>query len=82
MSTPQTQASSGCADGTQPCHHDTQALPPGGFYFAPGVITHEPRRARRISPLGRLVLQASAVLAFAGLLGFLAGVAQARGWPL
>ncbi|NMM75372.1 hypothetical protein B2J89_01465 [Acidovorax sp. SRB_24] len=73
------------AECSQQCSHDTEALPPGGFYFAPGAIAHEPRRARRalrISPLGSLVLQAMGVLAFAGLVGFLAALAQVKGWPL
>ena len=26
------------------CQHDTDALPPGGYYFAPGAIEHGPRR--------------------------------------
>ena len=26
------------------CQHDTETLPPGGFYFAPGAIEHGPRR--------------------------------------
>ena len=43
--------------------HDTRALPPGGFVFAPGTIEHGPRRARRISPLGRLVLWCVGTLA-------------------
>lgn len=68
--------------GCQQCSHDTETLPPSGYYFAPGAIDHEPRRARRISPLGRLVLQCMGVLAFAALVGYLAGVAQAKGWPL
>jgi hypothetical protein len=68
------------------CHqanqHDTRALPPGGFFFAPGAIEHGPRRTRRIGPLGRLVLQGMGALAVAGLLGFAAGWLQVAGWPL
>ena len=45
------------------CHHDTETLPPGGFYFAPGAIEHGPRRKpKRLAPWQRLVLQAMAVL--------------------
>ena len=65
------------------CHHDTESLPPGGYYFAPGAVEHGPRRrAVRLAPWQRLVLQAMAVLLASGLLGFAAGVLQAKGWPL
>lgn len=58
--------------------------------LAPGVIQGGASRKRRLrlrrrlaaGPLGRLVLQAMALLVFAAVLGHLAGVAQARGWPL
>ena len=65
------------------CQHDTDALPPGGYYFAPGAIEHGPRRKpKRLAPWQRLVLGAMAVLLASGLLGFAAGVLQAKGWPL
>ena len=63
-------------------HHDTESLPPGGYYFAPGAVEHGPCRARRITGWRRLVLEAIALLAVAGLIGFAAGVLQAKGWPL
>ena len=65
------------------CHHDTDALPPGGYYFAPGAIEQGQRRKGvRLAPWQRLVLGAMAVLLASGLLGFAAGVLQAKGWPL
>ena len=64
------------------CHRDTESLPPGGYYFAPGTVEHGPRRARRITGWRRLVLDVAACLAVAGLIGFAAGVLQAKGWPL
>ena len=64
------------------CHHDTESLPPGDYYFAPGTVEHGPRRARRITGWRRLVLEAIALLAVSGLIGFAAGVLQAKGWPL
>ena len=64
------------------CQHDTEALPPGGCYFAPGTVEHGARRARRITGWRRLVLAAIALLAVSGLIGFAAGVLQAKGWPL
>ena len=65
------------------CQHDTDALPPGGYYFAPGAVEHGPRRKpKRLAPWQRLVLGAMAVLLASGLVGFAAGVLQAKGWPL
>lgn len=65
------------------CTHDTDTLPPGGYYFAPGAIEQGPRRrAVRLAPWQRLVLLAMAVLLASCLLGFAAGVLQAKGWPL
>lgn len=64
------------------CHHDTESLPPGGYYFAPGTVEHGPRRARRITGWRSLVLDVIALLAVSGLIGFAAGVLQAKGWPL
>ena len=65
------------------CTHDTDTLPPGGYYFAPGAIEQGQRRKGvRLAPWQRLVLGAMAVLLASGLLGFAAGVLQAKGWPL
>ena len=65
------------------CTHDTDTLPPGGYYYAPGAIEQGPRRrAVRLAPWQRLVLQAMAVLLASGLVGMVAGVLQAKGWPL
>ena len=63
-------------------HHDTQAIPPGGYYFAPGSIENGPRRTRRITGWRRSVLDVMALLAVAGLLGFVAAYLQVKGWPL
>jgi uncharacterized membrane protein len=62
--------------------HDTEALPPGGYHFAPGAIDGGPRRRKRLSGWQRLVLDIAVTLAIAGLIGFTAGVLQAKGWPL
>ena len=85
--TPRTRDALGVCQGrTGPgrtCTHDTDTLPPGGYYFAPGAIEQGPRRrAVRLAPWQRLVLLAMAVLLASGLLGFAAGVLQAKGWPL
>ncbi|RKR66309.1 hypothetical protein C8C94_0765 [Acidovorax sp. 94] len=63
-------------------HHDTESLPPGGYYFAPGAIESGPHRRKRLAGWQRLVLDIAACLAVAGLIGFAAGVLQAKGWPL
>lgn len=62
--------------------HDTESLPPGGYYFAPGAVEQGPCRARRITGWCRLVLDVIALLAVSGLIGFAAGMAQAKGWFL
>ena len=64
------------------CHHDTETLPPGGYYFAPGAIDCPRRSHKRLAGWQRLVLDVAGWLAVAGLIGFIAGVLQARGWPL
>ena len=64
------------------CHHDTESPPPGGYYFAPGAIESGPHRRKRLAGWQRLVLEVAACLAVAGLIGFAAGVLQAKGWPL
>ena len=64
------------------CHHHTESLPPGGYYFAPGAIESGPHRRKRLAGWQRLVLDIAACLAVAGLIGFAAGVLQAKGWPL
>lgn len=67
----------------EPTRHDTEKLPCGGFYFAPGAL--DAPEASKWGPrdrLGRAVLQLCVVLMIAGLLGCLAGYLQARGWPL
>ena len=64
------------------CHHHTESLPPGGYYFAPGAIESGPHRRKRLAGWQRLVLDIAACLAVAGLIGFFAGVLQAKGWPL
>ena len=64
-----------------PCHHDTETLPPGGYYFAPGAIEQGPRRARRLLGWRRAVADLCCCIAIAGLIGAAAGYLQAKGWP-
>lgn len=66
-------------------HHDTEHLPCGGFYFAPGVEDLVPRYrwgTRPVSALGRAVLWAIKILAIAGAIGGGAAWLQVKGWPL
>lgn len=66
--------------------HDTEHLPCGGFYFAPGVEDDlVPRHRWGFRPgtaIGRAVWWAIKVLAIAGAIGAIAGVAQVKGWLL
>lgn len=62
--------------------HNTESLPPDGFYFAPGAIGGGPRRSKRRTGLLRFARDCIVLLAVAGLIGFAAGVLQAKGWPL
>ena len=67
----------------QDAQHDTDSLPPGGYFFAPGAIDNGgPRRRKRLTGLERFVRDCIGWLAVAGLIGFAAGVLQAKGWPL
>ena len=63
------------------CTHDTDTLPPGGYYFAPGAIEQGPRRARRLLGWRRAVADLCCCIAIAGLIGAAAGYLQAKGWP-
>ena len=64
-------------------HHDTESLPPGGYYFAPGAIEQGARRPRRLVGWRRAVadLCCCIAIAIAGLIGAAAGYLQAKGWP-
>lgn len=64
-----------------PVQHDSEHLPAGGFYFAPGAVDPEPVWWQPRDRVGRAVQQLCIVLVVAGLLGGLAGYLQATGWP-
>ena len=57
--------------GCDSCSHDTEALPPGGFYFAPGTV--EDCSATRTDTVARGLLTAAAVAALAAAIGISAG---------
>ena len=57
--------------GCDSCSHDTEALPPGGFYFAPGTV--EDCTPTRTDTVARGLLTAAAVAALAAAIGLSAG---------
>lgn len=63
------------------CHRDTESLPRGGYYFAPGAIEQGARRPRRLVGWRRAVADLCCCIAIAGLIGAAAGYLQAKGWP-
>lgn len=59
-----------CPGCTHTTARDTSALPPGGFWFAPGTIDRTPPRRERWSWLEISM----AAICVSGVIGFLAGV--------
>ena len=57
--------------GCSGCSHNTEALPPGGFYFAPGTV--EDCTPTRTDTVARGLLTAAAVAALAAAIGLRAG---------
>ena len=57
--------------GCDSCSHNTEALPPGGFFFAPGTV--EDCSATRTDTVARGLLAAAAVAALAAAIGMSAG---------
>ena len=57
--------------GCDSCSHNTEALPPGGFYFAPGTV--EDCTPTRTDTVARGLLTAAAVAALAAAIGLSAG---------
>ena len=59
--------------GCDSCSHDTEALPPGGFYFAPGTVEDCSTTPTRTDTVARGPLTAAAVAALAAAIGLSAG---------
>ena len=57
--------------GCDSCSHNTEALPPGGFYFAPGTV--EDCTPTRTDTVARGLPTAAAVAALAAAIGLSAG---------
>lgn len=53
--------------------HETTALPPGGFYFAPGTVVEESRKTARTDTQGRWLLTAAALATLGVVVGMAAG---------
>lgn len=67
---------------SRPEFHDTEALPPGGFFFAPGAIDDEPRRRKRLTERQRWLLAYACMALVAVLIGIALGHIDAKGWLL
>lgn len=74
------QARAGCSCSRSD-QHDTEALPPGGYYFAPGAIEQGARRPRRLVGWRRVVLDVMGWIAIASCIGAASGYLQVKGWP-
>ena len=59
--------------GCDSCSHDTEALPPGGFFFAPGTVEDCSTTPTRTDTVARGLLFAAALAALAAAIGISAG---------
>ena len=64
---------SGCSVCSRPSIHNTEDLPPGGFYFAPGTVEDCSATPPRTDTVARGLLAAAAVAALAAAIGMSAG---------
>ena len=59
--------------GCDSCSHNTEDLPPGGFYFAPGTVEDCSATPTRTDTVARGLLFAAALAALAAAIGISAG---------
>ena len=59
--------------GCDSCSHDTEALPPGGFFFAPGTVEDCSTTPTKTDTVARGLLFAAALAALAAAIGISAG---------
>ena len=59
--------------GCDSCSHNTEALPPGGFFFAPGTVEDCSATPTRTDTVTRGLLFAAALAALAAAIGISAG---------
>ena len=55
--------------GCDSCSHNTEALPPGGFYFAPGTVEDCSTTPTKTDTVARCLLFAAALAALAAAIG-------------
>ena len=55
--------------GCDSCSHNTEALPPGGFYFAPGTVEDCSTTPTKTDTVARGLLFAAALAALAAAIG-------------
>ena len=67
------QSRPGCSGCSRPSSHNTEDLPPGGFYFAPGTVEDCSATPTRTDTVARGLLTAAAVAALAAAIGLSAG---------
>ena len=59
--------------GCDSCSHNTEALPPGGFFFAPGTVEDCSTTPTKTDTVARGLLAAAALAALAAAIGISAG---------
>ena len=59
--------------GCDSCSHNTEALPPGGFFFAPGTVEDCSTTPTKTDTVARGLLFAAALAALAAAIGISAG---------
>ena len=59
--------------GSSGCSHNTEALPPGGFFFAPGTVEDCSTTPTKTDTVARGLLAAAALAALAAAIGISAG---------
>lgn len=67
------QSRPGCSGCSRPSSHNTEDLPPGGFYFAPGTVEDCSTTPTRTDTVARGLLFAAALAALAAAIGISAG---------
>ena len=67
------QSRPGCSGCSRPSSHNTEDLPPGGFFFAPGTVEDCSATPTRTDTVARGLLFAAALAALAAAIGISAG---------
>ena len=67
------QSRPGCSGCSRPSSHNTEDLPPGGFFFSPGTVEDCSATPTRTDTVARGLLFAAALAALAAAIGISAG---------